>query len=178
MESVVPVLVLSNLKRIAELIEKRVDSSDDFQYLLKHAQQFINIQSELLQEPDLNNKSHLVCTINLSKRHRAQEAEKVAVLNIVKLCGSEQAMSTSNKKKEDEIRNFIRKSFNGLSSMIVKSTGQSSKYKSSKPPATRLEEILRESVNKLSDTILVCCVSPSQKDYKHSLPAIKVIEYA
>ena len=89
-------------------------------------------------------------------------------IDFVELCGSEQAVANESFVNGASVKDFITKSFNGLSSKIVKSTyskleGQSHRSSASHQQASelRLIKYLDATLNPQSKIVLISCVSPS-----------------
>lgn len=81
------------------------------------------------------------------------------------------------------MKDFITRSFNSLSSSIVRAalkkpqqshrSSTSSLMDTPRQQDSKLLECLSQSVTSQSRIVMLCCVSPSQASYEHSLPAIK-----
>jgi len=67
--------------------------------------------SYTLNVADLYLKSHIIYTLSHSLGY---------TLDFVELCGSEQAVIPSSSINDDRVRDFVTRSFNSLSSTIVK----------------------------------------------------------
>ena len=72
------------------------------------------------------------------------------------------------------MKQFVTKSFNGVSSAILKSALKKKSNQSVHEEGdVKLINCIRNTLTSRSNIVLVCNVSPSLQHFEHSLPAIK-----
>ena len=120
---------------------------------------------------DLRKKSHMVISLTLMQRSHGRLTES-SHLNFVELSGSEQAVSNEHQFVNATVRSFVTKSFNGLSSQLLKSALRKKGQGAGEGEVT-LVECLRKTMTHRSNIVLICNVNPAPNHYEHSLPAVK-----
>ena len=74
-----------------------------------------------LTDHDIRKRSHLVIGLTLVQQSSTGHMREVSKLNFTELCGSEQSVATGGQIRDTTIRQFVTKSFNCLSTQILKS---------------------------------------------------------
>lgn len=96
---------------------------------------------------------------------------EVSKLNFTELCGSEQSVASGGQVRDTSVRQFVTKSFNCLSTQILKSAlGKRTQFEEGD---SGLVGALKNTMTPHSNILLIACSSPSSQDYDHTLPAIK-----
>ena len=106
---------------MANITEKVVFTLEDFYSVLQEAFKNRRIESVSLQEQELRKKSHFVIGLTLMKRGSNRRMTEISHLNFVELSGSEQAVAEEKFYKDSSVRNFVTRSFNALSSLLLRS---------------------------------------------------------
>ena len=96
------------------------------------------------------------------KRTQGKKLVEISSLNFVELAGSEQAVADEQFYKETSVRQFVTKSFNGISSQIVRAALNKRSKNQMEDGDIKIVNCLRNTLTTASNIILVCCVSPSQ----------------
>ena len=74
-----------------------------------------------MQEQELRKKSHFIISLTLMKRGSNKKMTEISHLNFVELSGSEQAVAEEKFYRDTSIRQFVTRSFNSLSSQLLRS---------------------------------------------------------
>ena len=74
-----------------------------------------------LTDHDIRKRSHLVLGLTLVKQSQSGAMREISKLNFTELCGSEQSVATGGQIRDTTVRQFVTKSFNCLSTQILKS---------------------------------------------------------
>lgn len=165
------------MSKLSNITEKAVFTLEDFYCVLQEAfrnRRIESVSNNSLNESDLRKKAHFVIGLSLMKRTQSKQLIEVAKLNFVELCGSEQAVAEDSYYQSQSVRSFVTKSFNGLSSLILKSALK--KRDPSHQPTegdVKLVSSIRQTLTHNSNIVLVCNINPSVGAFEHSLPAIK-----
>lgn len=117
-----------------------------------------------LKVGDLKRRSHLVIRLSAGGR---------SVVDLVQLCGSEQAISQGNslQSKQQELhRKFVVGSFNSLSALII-SLGEGKKVQET----SLISDILSKSMGYSSQVTVTCTLPSGKAAFKHSLAALKFV---
>ena len=92
-------------------------------------------------------------------------------LNFTELCGSEQSVAQGAQSRDTSVRQFVTKSFNNLSTQILKSAlGKRTQLEDGD---SGLVGCLKNTLTSKSNVLLIACTSPAPQFYDHSLPAVK-----
>ncbi|CDW75105.1 low quality protein: centromere-associated protein e [Stylonychia lemnae] len=160
------------VSKLANVTEKAIFNLEDFYSVLQEAFKNRRLESVSMQESDLRKKSHFIIGLTLMKRNPQKKLIELAQLNFVELSGSEQAVAEDSYYKEVSIRQFVTRSFNALSSQILRSALRK-KSQNHDEGDVKLVNSIRNSLTQSSNIILICNVNPSPQAFHHSLPAIK-----
>ena len=71
-----------------------------------------------MKVPDLTIKAHFVISVYFDLKNKKQSESR---LDFIELCGSEQAVSHDSVFKGESVKDFVTRSFNSLSSSLVRS---------------------------------------------------------
>ena len=74
-----------------------------------------------MTDHDIRKRSHLVISLSLAKQAGNGQVKELSRLNFAELCGSEQSVATGEQVRDTSVRQFVTKSFNCLSTQILKS---------------------------------------------------------
>ena len=157
---------------MANITEKVVFTLEDFYSVLQEAFKNRRIESVSLQEQELRKKSHFVIGLTLMKRGSNRRMTEISHLNFVELSGSEQAVAEEKFYKDSSVRNFVTRSFNALSSLLLRSALKKKSHQMDEGDS-KLINCLRNTMTSQSNMLVICCVNPGGGHFDHSLPAIK-----
>jgi len=110
--------VVSKLKNITEKI---VFSLEDFYAVMQEAFKTRRMESAAMQDNDLRKKSHLIVGLTLMRKTPARRMQEISHFTFAELAGSEQAVADERFFKDSSIKQFVTKSFNCLSSQLLRS---------------------------------------------------------
>ena len=74
-----------------------------------------------LTDHEIRKRSHLVISLALITQTPEGSVREVSRLNFAELCGSEQSVANGNQARDTTVRQFVTKSFNCLSTQVLKS---------------------------------------------------------
>eukprot|EP00347_Sterkiella_histriomuscorum_P021720 403333001 len=162
------------VSKLSNISEKAIFNLEDFYSVLQEAYKNRRLESvSTMNEADFRKKSHFVIGLTLMKRTNSKILTEISKLNFVELCGSEQAVAEETNIRHQSIRQFVTKSFNGLSSQILKSALKKKSSNTHEDGDIKLVNSISQTLTQNSNIILICNVNPGQSAFEHSLPAIK-----
>ena len=125
-----------------------------------------------LTDHDIRKRSHLVISLGLTSQSRNDGSlREISRLNFTELCGSEQSVAAGGQIRDTSVRQFVTKSFNCLSTQILKSAlGKRTQLEDGD---SGLVASLKSTLTTRSNILVVACSSPAPHFFDHSLPAIK-----
>lgn len=106
------------------------------------------------------------------RRTHDKKIIEVSTFNFIELSGSEQAVGEESFYHNSSIKQFVTRSFNGISSQILKA-GLKKRSNHHEDGEAKIVNCIRNTLTMNSNIILICNVNPSQVAFEHSLPALK-----
>ncbi len=121
----------------------------------------------------MRKKSHLVINFCLMKRSQDRKMQEISEFKFVELAGSEQTVAEEQFIRDTSVRTFVTKSFNSLSSQMLRVALKKRQTKSIDEGESPLMNSLRSCFTVNSNIVFVCNVNPAPAHFEHSLPALK-----
>jgi len=158
--------------KFSNMTEKLVLSLEQYYAVIQDAFRERKTVSMRLTDHEIRKRSHLVISLGLvTQSKEGGPMREISRLNFAELCGSEQSVAQGGQARDTTVRQFVTKSFNCLSTQILKS---------SLGKRTQLEEgdsslvaALKNTLTSKSNVLLVACASSAPQFFDHALPAIK-----
>ena len=157
--------------KVIGLHERLITTNDQFHQMMSEAFKERRTYSSRLTDHDIRKRSHLVVQFALVRRLPIGFQE-LSILNFVELAGSEQSVtSTEAFMRDTTVRTFVTKSFNSLSTQLIKvATSKKNQFVEGENP---IINCLRQTLTQSSKILLITCSSPTAQQFQHTLPAVK-----
>ncbi len=142
--------------QLDQVTKKPLISQDSFPRYLALAEKSKRQLTSLLKLPDFSIKSHIVISVIIENSEK-----KSSKIDFVELCGSEQAVKDDTFYKGESVKDFVTRSFNSLSSQIVRIALNKKPKNDAKTTSLLVSSILASTLTPICKTVLICCISPS-----------------
>ena len=104
------------VSKFTNMTEKLVLSLEQYYALIQDAFKERKLVSMRLTDHDIRKRSHLVISVGLvTQSGDGGQIREISRLNFTELCGSEQSVASGGQVRDTSVRQFVTKSFNGLS---------------------------------------------------------------
>lgn len=103
------------------MTERLVLNLESYYSMVQDAFKERKVISVKLTDHEIRKRSHLVISLALITQTPEGSVREVSRLNFAELCGSEQSVANGNQARDTTVRQFVTKSFNCLSTQVLKS---------------------------------------------------------
>ena len=101
--------------------ERIVLNQEHYYQLIQDAFKERKSLSVKLTDHEIRKRSHMNIQLTLMSQSPTNILREVSKINFVELCGSEQSVAGAGQMRDTSIRQFVTKSFNSLSTQLLKS---------------------------------------------------------